>query len=105
MHSRPGLPSLHSRDLVNWKFVADASDRLDLGPAYRLEDGKRIHGQGIWAPSFRYHGGTFYIFSNVNGQTAQVSSTTTAKCCRLGLPRDRARRETGDLQDQRECDE
>ncbi len=72
MHSMPGLPILHSRDLVNWNFVTYASDRLDLGPAYRLEDGKQIYGQGIWAPSFRYHNGTFYIFSNVNGQTTQL---------------------------------
>jgi beta-xylosidase len=50
--------------------------RLDLGPAYRLEDGKQIYGQGIWAPSFRYHNGTFYIFSNVNGQTTQVFRAT-----------------------------
>src|SRR4051794_35762172 len=40
MHSMPGLPILHSRDLVNWRFVAYALDTLDLGPAFRLEDGK-----------------------------------------------------------------
>lgn len=33
MHSMPGLPILDSRDLVNWSFLAYASDRLDLGPA------------------------------------------------------------------------
>ncbi|MBW8880128.1 MAG: glycoside hydrolase 43 family protein [Asticcacaulis sp.] len=68
----PGLPVLHSRDLVNWDFVAYAADKLDLGPAYRLEDGKSIYGQGFWAPCFRYHDGTFYIFSNVNGATTQM---------------------------------
>ena len=67
MHAMPGLPILHSTDLVNWKLLGYASDRLDLGPAYRLEDGKQIYGQGIWAPSFRYHDGTFHIFTNVNG--------------------------------------
>ena len=41
-------------------------DRLDLGPAFRLEDGKEIYGQGIWAPTFRYYKGTYYIFANVN---------------------------------------
>jgi len=68
----PGLVIWHSRDLVNWDFVAYASDRLDFGPEYRLEDGKSIYGQGIWAPSFRYHDGTFYIFSNVNNLGLQV---------------------------------
>jgi xylan 1,4-beta-xylosidase len=76
MHSMPGLPILHSRDLVNWRFVAYALDTLDLGPAFRLEDGKHVYGQGIWAPSFRFHHGTFHIFSNVNGQTTQLFRAT-----------------------------
>ena len=76
MHSMPGLPILHSRDLVNWRFLAYALDTLDLGPAFRLEDGKHVYGQGIWAPSFRYHKGTFHIFSNVNGQTTQLFRAT-----------------------------
>lgn len=71
MHAMPGLPILHSRDLVNWDFVTYAVKRLDLGPKYRLEGGN-IYGQGIWAPCFRYHDGTYYIFSNVNGQNTQV---------------------------------
>jgi xylan 1,4-beta-xylosidase len=78
MHSMPGLPILHSRDLVNWQFVAYAMDRLDLGPAFRLENGKNVYGQGIWAPSFRYRNGTFYIFSNVNGETTQLFRATSA---------------------------
>ncbi len=76
MHSMPGLPILHSKDLVNWDFVAYASPKLDLGPAFRLEDGKSVYGRGIWAPSFRYHNGVFYIFSNVNGQTTQLFTAT-----------------------------
>src|SRR5689334_14313961 len=57
MHSMPGLPVLHSTDLVNWRFVSYASEQLDLGPAYRLEGGQSIYGQGHWAPSLRYHHG------------------------------------------------
>src|SRR5512134_3674130 len=64
MHTMPGLPVLHSKDLVNWEFLTYAADKLDFGPEFRLEDGKDIYGQSIWAPSFRYHNGTFYIFSN-----------------------------------------
>ena len=71
MHAMPGLPVLHSRDLVNWELMSYALDRLDLAPEFRLEGGKDIYGKGIWAPSFRYHNGTFHIFSNVNGQTTQ----------------------------------
>ena len=76
MHAMPGLAILHSKDLVNWDFVTYAEPRLDLGPGYRLEGGKDIYGDGIWAPSFRYHKGHFYIFSNVNGQTTQLYTAT-----------------------------
>jgi beta-xylosidase len=79
MHSMPGLPILHSRDLVNWTLLGYALDRLDLGPSFRLEDGKSEYGRGIWAPCFRYHRGTFYIFSNVNGQTTQLFRATDPK--------------------------
>lgn len=76
MHSMPGLPVLRSKDLVNWEFVSYAAEKLDLGPEFRLENGQNIYGQGFWAPSFRYHEGTFYIFSNVNKHTTQVFSAT-----------------------------
>lgn len=72
MHTMPGLPVLHSRDLVNWDFVSYAAPRLDMGPEYRMENGQDAYGQGIWAPSFRYHDGTFYIFTNVNRHNTQV---------------------------------
>ena len=78
MHAMPGLPVLHSRDLVNWELMSYALDKLDLGPKYRLEGGE-IYGQGIWAPSFRYHAGTFHIFTNVNGQTTQHFTATNPR--------------------------
>ena len=71
MHMNPGVQIMHSRDLVNWELSGYAIDRLDLGPTYRLEGGN-IYGRGIWAPCIRYHQGTFYIFSNVNGAGLQV---------------------------------
>ena len=77
MHSMPGLPVLRSRDLVNWTFVSYALDRLDLGPSFRLEEGRSEYGRGIWAPCFRFHDGTYYIFSNVNGQTTQLLRATS----------------------------
>jgi xylan 1,4-beta-xylosidase len=40
MHTMPGLPILHSRDMVNWRIIAYAFDRLDLGPDFRLEGGR-----------------------------------------------------------------
>jgi len=54
----PGLPILHSRDLVHWEIVAHALNRQPPEDRYRLTQ----HGMGAWAPSIRYHAGTFYIF-------------------------------------------
>ncbi len=76
MHSMPGLPVLHSKDLVNWKLLSYACERLDLGPEFRLEEGKEIYGQGLWAPCIRYKNGVFYIFSNVNKHKTQVFKST-----------------------------
>jgi beta-xylosidase len=71
MHMNPGLIVLHSKDLVNWELASYCIERLDLGPAFRL-DGGNIYGRGIWAPCIRYHDGVFYVFSNVNGVACQV---------------------------------
>jgi beta-xylosidase len=76
MHAMPGLPVLHSKDLVNWELLTYACPRLDLGPAFRLEGGKDIYGQGIWAPVIRYNKGVFYILTNVNGYGTQVYTAT-----------------------------
>ncbi|MBE2215641.1 MAG: glycoside hydrolase 43 family protein, partial [Opitutaceae bacterium] len=76
MHAMPALVVLHSKDLVNWRFLSYATERLDLGPAFRLEDGKEVYGQGIWAPCIRHHQGKFYLFSNVNGYGLQVFTAT-----------------------------
>ena len=71
MHMNPAVQLVHSKDLVNWELAGYCTDKLDLGPAYRLEDGN-IYGRGIWAPCIRYHDGMFYVFSNVNGAGLQV---------------------------------
>lgn len=75
MHTMPGLPVLHSTDLVNWTLLGYALETLDLGPEFRFEGGE-IYGQGIWAPCIRYRDGTFYIFSNVNKQKTQLFTAT-----------------------------
>ncbi len=78
MHTMPGLPVLHSTDLVNWTLLSYACDTLDLGPDFRLEGGE-IYGQGIWAPCIRHKDGIFYIFSNVNKQKTQIFTATDPK--------------------------
>ena len=75
MHMNPAVQLMHSKDLVNWELAGYCMDRLDLGPAFRLEDGRGIYGRGIWAPCIRYHNGMFYVFTNVNGIGLQVFSS------------------------------
>jgi xylan 1,4-beta-xylosidase len=77
MHMNPALIVMHSKDLVNWEIASYCMDRLDLGPAFRLEGGN-IYGRGIWAPCIRYHDGMFYVFSNVNGVGLQVFRSKSA---------------------------
>jgi beta-xylosidase len=72
MHMNPAVQLMQSKDLVNWELAGYCTDRLDLGPAFRLEGGRGIYGQGIWAPCLRYHNGMFYVFTNVNGAGLQV---------------------------------
>jgi len=59
----PGLPILHSRDLVNWKLVNYALDNLYL-PGVEPVDffDKPQHGKGVWAPCLRYHNGEYMIY-------------------------------------------
>jgi beta-xylosidase len=54
----PGLPILHSRDLVNWELISYALSRQ---PPFDVFD-KAQHGNGVWAPCIRYHKSEFYIY-------------------------------------------
>ncbi|HXT12750.1 MAG TPA: glycoside hydrolase 43 family protein [Candidatus Angelobacter sp.] len=87
MHMNPAVEILHSKDLVNWELSGYCTNKLDLGPAYRLEGGN-IYGRGIWAPCIRYHEGMFYIFCNVNNAGLQVfrSKSITGPWERNQLP-------------------
>lgn len=54
----PGLPILHSRDLVNWTLIGHALHRQ---PPFE-HFSKTQHGNGVWAPAIRYRNGEFYIY-------------------------------------------
>ncbi|WP_127124734.1 glycoside hydrolase 43 family protein [Pseudoflavitalea rhizosphaerae] len=57
-NAAPGLPVLHSRDLVNWKLIAYALPKQIPPEVFS----KPQHGNGVWAPSIRFHNGEFYIY-------------------------------------------
>jgi beta-xylosidase len=54
----PGIPILHSKDLVNWTIIGHALNRQI--PVEHFE--KTQQGNGVWAPSIRYHNNEFYIY-------------------------------------------
>lgn len=53
-----GMQLLTSEDLVNWRFVTQIYRRFD----YPGWEENMHYGNGSWAPSIRYHDGTFYVF-------------------------------------------
>jgi len=54
----PGLPVLHSTDLITWKLTGYALERLQPEEYYSSVR----HGGGVWAPCIRIHNSEFYIF-------------------------------------------
>lgn len=56
-NAMPGIPVLHSHDLVNWKIINHVYERLPF-----QEFDKPNHGDGSWAPAIRYHNGMFYVY-------------------------------------------
>ncbi len=54
----PGLPILHSKDLVNWEMIGYALQEQEPKEIFD----KPQHGKGVWAPAIRYHKNEFYIY-------------------------------------------
>jgi len=54
----PGLPVLHSKDLINWRIIGHALAVVPPVDHFRVPR----RGGGVWAPAIRYHAGRFMIF-------------------------------------------
>ncbi|MCL2559705.1 MAG: glycoside hydrolase family 43 protein [Turicibacter sp.] len=54
----PGVPIYHSRDLVNWRQIGNVLNRESQIKLTGIS-----HSQGIFAPTIRYHKGTFYLIT------------------------------------------
>lgn len=54
----PGIPILHSRNLVDWELVGHVYDRLPVGGF----DDFPAHGEGSWAPAIRKYDDTWYVY-------------------------------------------
>lgn len=53
----PGIPVLHSKDLVNWSIIGHVYNRLPLE-----KYDKPAYGEGCWAPSIRFHDNIYYVY-------------------------------------------
>ncbi|RIV39133.1 glycoside hydrolase family 43 protein [Micromonospora radicis] len=72
----PGVPILHSRDLVNWRQIGNVLDRpsqLELPPDTHASG-------GVFAPTIRHHDGRFWmVTTNVSiGRHLLVTATDPA---------------------------
>lgn len=57
-NATPGLPILHSKDMVNWELINHALQVQIPEETFNIPQ----HGNGVWAPSIRYHNNEFYIY-------------------------------------------
>lgn len=64
MHFLPGGAILKSYNLKDWEIASYVFDSLDDTPGERLERELVNYAGGMWAPSFRYHDGRFYVLFN-----------------------------------------
>lgn len=69
----PALPIYHSRDLVHFEQIGNAIDRPDM-----LSFKGTYYDGGTWAPTIRYHDGTFYIVNGVFGNAETFYYMITA---------------------------
>lgn len=54
----PGVPIFHSKDLIHWQQIGNVLNRMEQ---LNLADAE--HSGGIFAPTIRYHDGTFYMIT------------------------------------------
>lgn len=71
MHFMPGCVILRSYNLTDWEILTHVYEVLEETDEESLRNGRCAYGQGMWAPSLRYHDGIFYICfaSNDTGKT------------------------------------
>ncbi|MFL6114015.1 MAG: glycoside hydrolase family 43 protein [Catenulispora sp.] len=69
----PGVPVFHSRDLVHWRQIGNALDRVS-----QLRLTKAGSSGGIYAPTLRYHDDRFWLITtNVSSEGGNLLVTAT----------------------------
>lgn len=59
----PGLPMYRSKDLVNWQQIGHVLNRPSQ---LQMKEGMKAS-NGLWAPTIRYHNGTYYVICTATG--------------------------------------
>ncbi|MYM81062.1 family 43 glycosylhydrolase [Duganella sp. FT50W] len=65
----PGLPLMHSRDLVTWTQIGNALDRPE-----QVDFSGRRGSQGIYAPDISHHDGVYYIITTCAACVGEVNN-------------------------------
>ncbi len=68
----PSIPIWHSKDLVNWEQIGNVIDR----PSQFAINGQAMS-SGTYAPTIRYHEGTFYMINTLVGGIGNFYVTAT----------------------------
>lgn len=78
MFLNPGVPIMHSKDLVHWEIVSYVYDTLEDNDRTNLVDGKQCYSNGSWAASIRYNENDklFYVCFSSNDQGKAYIYTT-----------------------------
>ncbi len=78
MFLNPGVPIMHSKDLVHWEIVSYVYDTLEDNDTTNLMNGKQCYGKGSWAASLRYNEADklFYVCFSSNDQGKTYIYTT-----------------------------
>ncbi len=63
----PGIPMFHSRDLVHWEQIGHGIHRPE-----QLDYKNCEASLGLWAPTIRYHEGTFYLINTFVSEGREV---------------------------------
>lgn len=66
----PGVPVLHSKNLVEWRLVNYVLNEIPFEGYDKV-----LHGCGAWAPSIRFHGGKYYCLIPFPDEGIFVSET------------------------------
>lgn len=68
----PGVPVYHSKDLIHWEQIGNVLTRDSQLPIQGLNAW-----QGIYAPTLRYHDGTYYMITTLVGNGGNFMVTAT----------------------------